>query len=163
MIAASLDDATELALTGTSTATVAGDGRKRTGDEEGPAFFGRYIVLSRLGAGGMGVVHAAYDPQLDRKVAIKLVRNPRAGDDSRTMRLQREAQAMAKLSHPNVITVHDVGVVDGRVFIAMEFVAGVTLADWLKGAHDWGEVLDIFLRAGAGLSAAHQAGLVHRD
>jgi tetratricopeptide (TPR) repeat protein/predicted Ser/Thr protein kinase len=125
---------------------------------------GRYVVLERLGAGGMGVVYAAYDPELDRKIALKLVRNPdaRSGDTGPT-RLQREAQAMAKLSHHNVIAVHDVGVVDGRVFIAMEFVDGQTLSSWLGQRRSWTAVLDVFTSAGAGLLAAHEAGIVHRD
>src|SRR5215471_16790513 len=95
---------------------------------------GRYLVLSALGAGGMGVVFAAYDPQLDRKVALKLLRSGLAGSskDART-RLQREAQAIAQLSHPNVVSVYDVGAtVDGDLYIAMEFVEGDTLTTWLR-------------------------------
>ena len=133
------------------------------------AKLGRYVVLHRVGAGGMGVVYAAYDPELDRKVALKLLAgggpgsNPRVQADQRT-RLLREAQAMARLSHPNVITVHDVGTVDERVFLAMEFVDGCTLKDWLRvGGRSWREVLDVFVAAGRGLAAAHAAGLIHRD
>ncbi len=124
---------------------------------------GRYVVLARLGAGGMGVVLAAYDPELDRKVALKLLRDPRGGEAART-RLLREAQALAQLSHPNVVAVHDVGTVGGRVYVAMEFVAGVTLQAWLERApRSWREVLRTLLAAGDGLAAAHAAGLVHRD
>ena len=131
------------------------------------AALGRYLVLDRLGAGGMGVVYAAYDPQLDRRVALKLVRNPRAsaGNEAPT-RLLREAQAMAKLAHPNVVAVHDVGIVADQVFIAMEFVEGQTLGEWLKGLDQpphWEAVLDRFVEAGAGLRAAHEVGIVHRD
>jgi eukaryotic-like serine/threonine-protein kinase len=141
------------------------------------AALGRYLVLDRLGAGGMGVVYTAYDPQLDRKVALKLVRNPKATYSSEgPTRLLREAQAMAKLAHPNVVTVHDVGIVDGQVFIAMEFVEGQTLGEWLAELGPapgsgpgsglgprWVEVLDVFVAAGAGLRAAHEVGIVHRD
>jgi eukaryotic-like serine/threonine-protein kinase len=130
---------------------------------------GRYVVLHRVGAGGMGVVYAAYDPELDRKVALKLLigggsgSSPKVQADQRT-RLLREAQAMARLSHPNVITVHDVGTVDDQVFLAMEFVEGCTLKDWLHaGRRPWREVLEVFVAAGRGLAAAHAAGLIHRD
>jgi tetratricopeptide (TPR) repeat protein len=111
----------------------------------------------------MGVVYAAYDPMLDRKVALKVLR-PDATDSKASARLLREAQAMARLSHPNVITVHDVGVLGGRVFVAMEFVEGPTLTQWLKSSpRSWKEVLAMFSRAGRGLAAAHDAGLIHRD
>jgi tetratricopeptide (TPR) repeat protein len=125
-----------------------------------------FTVLERLGAGGMGVVLAAYDPDLDRKVAIKLLRPDVFGADSEAARLRllREAQAMAKLNHPNVITVHEVGVVDDRVFVAMEYVDGGTLRG-KDGAPPppWRETLDRYVQAGRGLAAAHRADLVHRD
>jgi tetratricopeptide (TPR) repeat protein/tRNA A-37 threonylcarbamoyl transferase component Bud32 len=128
---------------------------------------GRYVVLGVLGAGGMGIVYGAYDPELDRKVALKLLHAHRARDERATdahSRLIREAQAMAKLSHPNVITVHDVGSLGDRVYIAMEFVEGQTLGEWTKGSEPgWREVLDMFTLAGQGLAAAHRKGLVHRD
>ena len=129
---------------------------------------GRYIVLEELGAGGMGVVYAAYDPELNRNVAIKLVHTSR-GETGYEAWLLREAQAMAQLAHPNVITVHDVGTLPSdsageRVFVAMELVDGVTLRKWLKDReHTWREVLDVMRDAGRGLAAAHAAGLVHRD
>ncbi len=134
--------------------------------EQGTAI-GRYVVLSRIGAGAMGVVYAAYDPELDRKVALKLLRSDARRDplDSggRT-RLLREAQALAKLAHPNVVTVHDVGTKDGRVWIAMEFVEGQTLGAWLSEApRRWPEIVEVIDRAGRGLAAAHAAGLLHRD
>lgn len=127
---------------------------------------GRYVVLRKLGAGAMGVVHAAYDPELDRKVALKLLHaqprhEPRATEGHK--RLLREAQAIAKLSHPNVITVHDVGEHEGNVFLAMEFVEGQTLGSWLKEKRSWREILSAFQKAARGLAAAHQKGLVHRD
>src|SRR5690349_17448959 len=122
---------------------------------------GRFVVLQRLGEGGMGVVYTAYDPELDRKVAIKLLKSAEEGH----ARLLREAQAMARLQHPNVIAVHDVGTLPGnRVFVAMELVAGATLRGWLKAApRAWREVIAIMRQAGVGLAAAHDAGLVHRD
>src|SRR5262245_53222345 len=91
---------------------------------------GRYIVLGRLGAGGMGTVYTAHDPELDRKIALKVLRvdeRRSSAAGAAQARLLREAQAMAKLSHPNVITVYDVGTFSGQVFVAMEFVDGVTL------------------------------------
>ncbi|MCA9690356.1 MAG: tetratricopeptide repeat protein [Nannocystaceae bacterium] len=129
----------------------------------------RYMILERVGAGAMGVVYAAYDPGLDRKVALKLLRpDRRAGDpasaESKRARLFREAKALARLSHPNVVAIHDVGLYGDQVFLAMEFVEGLTLKRWLAEApRSWQQVLDVMRRAGAGLSAAHEAGLVHRD
>jgi tetratricopeptide (TPR) repeat protein len=126
---------------------------------------GRYIVLSKIGVGAMGIVYAAYDPELDRKVALKIVDARRTEDGSQGRgELLREAQAMARLSHPNVITVHDVGVVREHVFVAMELIDGVTLGRWLTAQpRRWREILGVFLPAGDGLVAAHDAGLVHRD
>ena len=123
---------------------------------------GRYVVLNRLGVGGMGVVYAAFDPELDRKVAIKLLQHRDKGSMG-PARLLREAQAMARLSHPGVITVHDVGIVDDQVFIAMELVEGGTLREWLNTQRHWREIVAVFIQAGEGLAAAHNAGLVHRD
>ncbi|MEM7155305.1 MAG: serine/threonine-protein kinase [Myxococcota bacterium] len=123
---------------------------------------GRYLLLEPLGMGGMGMVYAAYDPQLDRKLAIKLVR-PLAGE-SGPARLLREAQAMARLSHPNVVTVHDVGTVDHQVFMAMEFIDGDSLRLWtLQRERSWRDILGVVIEAGRGLAAAHDHGLVHRD
>src|SRR5262249_19868386 len=119
---------------------------------------GRFVVEGMLGRGGMGVVMAARDPELGRRVAIKLL----VGDPDHE-RLDREAQAMAKLSHPNVVTVYEVGTCDGRRFIAMELVDGQTLKAWLAdGPHGTREVVAMFEQAGRGLEAAHLAGLVHR-
>jgi predicted Ser/Thr protein kinase len=127
---------------------------------------GRYLVLSSIGAGGMGVVFAAYDPQLDRKVALKLLRaNLGANAKEARTRLKREAQAIAQLNHPNVVGVYDVGTTDdGDVYIAMEFVEGDTLTTWLKRwPRTWREILDVFHQAARGLMAAHSVGLLHRD
>lgn len=124
---------------------------------------GRYVILSQAGSGGMGVVYAAYDPQLDRKIAVKLLHPHRGGSEGRT-RLLREAQAMARLSHPNVIAVHDVGTVGDQVFLAMEYVEGETLAEWLlREPRSWRRVLQVYRDAGGGLAAAHAVGLAHRD
>jgi serine/threonine protein kinase len=138
-------------------------GWSRSDAPEAATQLSRYRVLEPVGAGAMGVVYAAYDPKLDRRVALKVLRG--SGDaEALADRLMREAQAMARLSHPNVIAVHDVGTLGDRVFLAMEFVDGVTLAQWLRQeARSWREIRDVFLLAGRGLSAAHQAGLVHRD
>jgi tetratricopeptide (TPR) repeat protein len=125
----------------------------------------RFVVLETLGVGGMGVVYAAHDPELDRKVALKLLL-PRAGGSAGgdTTRLMREGQALAKLSHPNVVAVHDVGTHGDRVWIAMEFVAGQTLAAWAKERpRRWSEVLAVLADVARGMAAAHGAGLVHRD
>ena len=133
--------------------------------EPEPILVGRYRVTSRLGAGGMGVVYRAHDPDLDRPVAVKLLHASAADDDKARERMLREARSLAKLSHPNVITVYDVGVEDGQVFVAMELVAGEDLRRWLepRGSAQWRETLDLFLAAGRGLEAAHAVGLVHRD
>ena len=124
---------------------------------------GRYVIVGVLGQGGMGVVYAGYDPELDRKVALKLLYRGATGAEAR-MRTLREAQAMARLQHPNVVTIHDVGTADERVWLAMEHVEGVTLRQWLKqAARGWRPVLEVMRAAARGLAAAHAAGLVHRD
>ncbi|MCA9705883.1 MAG: serine/threonine protein kinase, partial [Myxococcales bacterium] len=131
---------------------------------------GRYVVLDVLGEGGMGVVYAAYDPELDRKVALKLVKYaPISGEDTAgRSRLMREAQALARLTHPNVVAVYDVGMLEHSVFVAMEFVEGRTVAQWIERRHaerppSWREVLSVMVPAGRGLEQAHAAGIVHRD
>jgi tetratricopeptide (TPR) repeat protein/predicted Ser/Thr protein kinase len=125
---------------------------------------GRYMVLDRVGGGGMGVVYSAYDAKLDRRVALKLLRPDTSSDEAARQLLTREAQTLARLTHPNVVTVHDAGEVDGHLFLAMEFVEGDTLSDWFgKAARTSRETLEVFVQAGRGLSAAHAAGVVHRD
>ena len=126
---------------------------------------GRYVLLKVVGQGGMGVVYAAYDPELDRQVALKLVLSEgTAADETRQARLLREAQAMARVSHPNVLPVFDAGTWEGQVFIAMELLDGGTLHEWLKQEErPWRQVVERFIAAGRGLEAAHAAGLVHRD
>ncbi|HEY6176196.1 MAG TPA: serine/threonine-protein kinase, partial [Kofleriaceae bacterium] len=128
---------------------------------------GRYFLLGRLGSGGMGVVHAAYDPVLDRKVALKLIRPSDGGsvDTAARGRLLREARALARLSHPNVVHVYEVGTVDDdQVYIAMEHIEGQTLRAWQKEVRrPYRDILARYRAAGRGLQAAHEAGLVHRD
>ena len=140
--------------------------RRHTPSNEMPARIGRYLVIERLGEGGMGVVFAAYDPQLDRKVAIKLVRpayTETSGDEAQA-RLLREAQALARLRHPNIVQVYEVGAYGEEVFVAMEFIAGVTLRTWqFKHAGSWREIIKVYSAAGRGLAEAHRAGLIHRD
>lgn len=128
---------------------------------------GRFIVRAPLGAGGMGVVYAADDPVLGRKVALKLIHADHSGglaSDEWRARLLREARAIARLSHPNVITVHEIGLHDDQPFVAMELVEGTTLRSWLAASpRSWRDVVAVFVAAGRGLLAAHRAGLVHRD
>ncbi|MCY1072102.1 tetratricopeptide repeat protein [Nannocystis sp. RBIL2] len=126
---------------------------------------GRYLVLDVRGAGGMGVVHTAYDPELDRKVALKLVRPQAFGGAAHLReRLAREARVLARISHPNVVPIYDVGEADGEVFIAMELVPGPTLARWqTEQPRPWRAIVDMYLQAARGLAHAHAAGVVHRD
>jgi serine/threonine protein kinase len=128
---------------------------------------GRYDVLERVGAGGMGVVYRAYDPELHREVALKLLKASRSSGQAeakRRKRLLREARAMAQLSHPNVIPVYDVGEYGDGLYVAMEFVLGSNARQWLKAEKPpWRRTLGVFRAAGRGLAAAHSAGLVHRD
>ena len=122
---------------------------------------GRYLLLHELGKGGMGVVWAAHDPELDRRVALKLL-----GGSGSPERLLREAQALARLAHPNVVAVFDAGVSEGAVWLAMELIDGMTLKTWLSrhaAKARWERILDVLMPAGEGIAAAHAAGLVHRD
>src|SRR6187402_1304429 len=117
---------------------------------------GRYLLLEPLGQGGMGVVYKAYDPELDRAVALKFLRTESGSTELRD-RLLREAQALARLAHPNVIAVHDVGTFEADVFIAMEYVEGPTLQAWLAASpRSQRAIVDAFVAAGEGLAAAHR-------
>jgi tetratricopeptide (TPR) repeat protein/predicted Ser/Thr protein kinase len=130
----------------------------------GLARIGRYHVLKTLGEGGMGIVYSAFDEELDRRIAIKVLGNDVVSSFRGRTRLMREAQAMAKLSHPNVVHVYEVGEVEGHIYIAMEFVRGTTLGEWLSAnAHDLSERLAMVMQAGEGLVAAHASGIIHRD
>jgi outer membrane protein assembly factor BamB len=159
-------------VTFVDTPIIAPGPRVRSGDR-----LGRFIVTGQLGQGGMGIVLAAYDPNLDRRVAVKLLRPVRDGKGTASARgrLLREAQAMAQLSHPNVITVFETGelTIDGKqqVYLAMELVEGESLAQRIAQLHERGhsirertrQIVALFVQAGRGLAAAHAAGLVHRD
>ena len=139
------------------------------------AALGRYLVLGLVGKGAMGEVYAAYDPELDRKIAIKLLRGRSdrpAGEHTPVgaaahegrLRLLREAKAIAKLSHPNVVTVYDVGTFQDDVFIAMQFAEGHTLRYWIHAQpRSWYDIVKVFVAAGRGLAAAHDKDLIHRD
>ncbi|MCA9698973.1 MAG: serine/threonine protein kinase, partial [Myxococcales bacterium] len=132
--------------------------------------YGRYRVIRPLGEGGMGTVFSAFDDELARPVALKVLRSTGRGAQAARERMTREAQAMAQLSHPNVVQVYDVGVHEGELYIAMELVRGVTLQDWvaelgspIERARRWSQVVALFVQAARGLAAAHAVGLVHRD
>ncbi len=150
--------------------TIVADGRPRPQVPlpVGPFRIGRFTAVRQIGAGGMGVVYMAYDEQLDRKVAVKLLQErPGASADAESLghaRLLREAQAMAHVSHPNVAAVYEVGTFEDQVFVAMELVEGKTLGQWLADTtRSWQEIVAVYVQAGRGLAAAHAAGLVHRD
>lgn len=130
---------------------------------------GRYTIQKLVGSGGMGCVYAAYDPELERKIALKLLHPQRAGDEeaapgaTKTWLIE-EARAMARIAHRNVIAVYDLGTCGAQVFIAMEYIEGSTLGQWVRmGRRSWREILGVYVQAGRGLEAAHGAGLVHRD
>jgi tetratricopeptide (TPR) repeat protein/predicted Ser/Thr protein kinase len=150
------------ALLGTSPALMetaaAADGSRHAMAAAGTDRIDRYVVRGRLGAGGMGVVYVAHDPELDRDVAIKVLRRGAAAS-----RLRREAQALARLSHPNVVAVYDVGDHDGQVFVAMALVDGQNLRQWLSEPRTTTEILRVLAQAARGIIAAHAAGLIHRD
>jgi len=128
-----------------------------------PVGLGRYIVVEQVGAGGMGRVLRAYDPKLRREVALKLLRASMRESQGEA-RMIREAQAMARLSHPNLVPVYDVEQDGEAVFLAMEYVEGGTLKTWLaEQPRSWRDIVAVFVEAGHGLAAAHAAGIVHRD
>jgi tetratricopeptide (TPR) repeat protein len=128
-----------------------------------PATIAHFTIVRELGRGGMGIVYEAHDPDLERHVAIKVVRDRRAGSAA-GIRLIAEAKAMARLAHPNVVGVHEVGTIDNQVYVVMELVPGETLAGWLgRELRPWREIVAMFVQAGEGLLAAHRAGLIHRD
>jgi eukaryotic-like serine/threonine-protein kinase len=147
---------------GIETAATAAILQRRLFDPEAELYrIGRYAVLGQIGRGGMGTIYAAFDDDLDRRVAIKLLH---ATDEGDTGRLRREAQALAQLSHPNVVAVFEVGEHEGRTYVAMEHVRGETLRQWSASAtRSTGELLAALLQAGRALAAAHAAAIVHRD
>ncbi len=130
--------------------------------------YGRYVAIRQIGAGAVGAVHEAVDPLLSRRVALKVLRRDFPADGEAVAelhaRLLREAQALARLAHPNVVTVYDVGRTGDQVYVAMELVEGTTLGEWVRAEpRAWPETLDVFLQAARGLAAAHEAGVIHRD
>ncbi len=138
--------------------------RQRVGAAGHQARLGHFVVLYQLGAGGMGAVFAAFDTRLDRKVALKILHSHRTTRDHQHQRTLREAKALARVNHPRVVSVYDVGEAEGQVYLAMEFVDGMTLRKWQsQEPRSWREVLQIYLQAGAGLEAVHQAGIIHRE
>ncbi|MBZ5711961.1 serine/threonine-protein kinase [Nannocystis pusilla] len=130
-----------------------------------PVQLGRYRLLGRLGQGGMSVVFRAQDPQLRREVAVKLLHSPRGQPDPEQLaRLRREAHALGRLSHPNVVQVFEIGEADGQTFVVMELVRGTTLCEWLRERpREPAEIVEVLAQAGRGLAAAHAAGIIHRD
>lgn len=130
---------------------------------ENASSIGRFLLLRKLGEGGMGEVYLGYDEKLDRKVAIKLLLASSEPEESQKRTL-REAQALARLSHPNVVAIYEVGQVDGDVFVVMEHIDGVTLLDWQNDpARSVEEILQAYISAGRGLAAVHASGMIHRD
>ena len=156
-----------VALSDLSRARFAEPERARTDEPLRPAApgggaIGRYAIGERLGSGAMGVVYAAHDPQLHRRVALKLLHRP--GLAGSRAALLDEARTLARVSHPHVVTVFDAGIFDGRPFIVMEHVEGITLRRWLgQTRHSWRQILALFVAAGQGLAAAHAAGITHGD
>ncbi len=166
-----LDSCTPCRLTIAALATAA-QGDQATASDEGararPAApgdrVGRFVLLERVGQGNMGDVWSAYDTDLDRQIAVKLLRVSAGHLEHELMlRLRREAQAMARLSQPNVIAIHELGSDAGRLFCAMELVDGPTLREWCATSRDWRDTLRVLIDAGRGLAAAHEVGLIHRD
>ncbi|HWB73566.1 MAG TPA: protein kinase [Nannocystaceae bacterium] len=128
-----------------------------------PVAIGRYPILRELGQGGMGHVYVGFDEELNREIAVKVVRAERMTARNRA-RLRREAQALAQLAHPNVVPVFEVGEHEGETYLVMELVVGVSIRRWLRNdVRSWQQILDVFIQAGRGLAAAHARGLVHRD
>jgi len=156
----------ERTMTGPEGSSLEDDVRRRRlkaqlfGVDDPPIELGRYTVESTLGEGAMGVVYSARDSRLDRTVALKVLR---AEHSSGPPRIEREARALAKLAHPNVVSIHEVGDAEGHTYIAMEHVRGPTLRAWMAGEHPIDERLDMVRQAARGLAAAHELGIVHRD
>nr|MCH9687629.1 serine/threonine protein kinase [Deltaproteobacteria bacterium] len=124
---------------------------------------GRFLVINKVGHGGMGAVYAAYDEQLDRKVAVKVMRVEGLPTEDDRQRFVREAQALARVSHPNVVTIHEVGKANGALFLATEFLQGQHLGEWQRTNPGWRAIVGAYVQAGRGLAAVHEEGLIHRD
>lgn len=171
----SVDDESSMAQTMGPNASESTDSAP-SGDEAcalGPGdSIGRYLLISELGAGGMGVVYEGFDPDLDRRVAVKLLHlgpgeaATRAARDTELdqAQLMLEAQSLAKLAHPNIVAIYDVGHAHEQIYMAMELVDGVSLSDWLKrSVRPWRSIVELFVQVADGLAAAHAAKIVHRD
>lgn len=152
---APLDDPTEFALSASAVEAALFGTQTRVN-------MGRFVILGEVGRGGMGVVYSAWDPRLDRRVALKVVR-PELSSGRRNARILHEAKAVARLSDPNIVAVHEVGESDGRMFIAMEYVEGGGLQAHAASSVGPRRCLDLYLQAARGLCAAHAADIVHRD
>ncbi|HEX8438318.1 protein kinase domain-containing protein [Archangium sp.] len=157
---ASSEDATRPSGPGASSRR---DSRAPPRSFEPGSHVGRYVIERVLGEGGMGAVYLARDPELNRRVAIKLLHASMSSHPEHKARFLREAQAMARVSHPNVVAVHDIVNLDEQLFVAMEYVEGTTLREWMKSPRSTRQIVEMFRQAGAGLAAAHAAGLIHRD
>lgn len=123
----------------------------------------RFVVLEVLGRGAFGTVYAAYDPQLDRRLALKVLDAWASGEDERRARVEREARNLARVTHPNVVAVHDTGTAQGLAWVAMEYVDGQSFTQWLETPRSVVEIVDVLAQAGRGLAAIHAAGVVHGD
>lgn len=132
------------------------------GGSSEPPTVGRFRLLDRVGSGGMGVVYSAFDPELDRRIALKLLHSSELGEAANA-RLLAEARNLARVAHPNVVPVFDVGTSGGRVFVAMELIDGVPWSSWVSGDQPWRAVIEVALQAARGVAAAHSRGIVHRD
>jgi serine/threonine protein kinase len=136
---------------------------KLFGEEQVARRVGQYALVKQLGEGGQGTVWAAYDEKLDRRVAVKLLQ-PELNQERAEARLLKEARALAKISHPNVVQVHEADEHEGGVYVVMEFIKGRTVDVWiLEDDPSWETILDVYQQVAKGLTAAHEAGLVHRD
>ncbi len=125
---------------------------------------GRYTIEYRLGKGGMGVVYAARDPELDRLVALKILNDWRSDDPRQRRHMWEEARTLARLSHPNIVQIFEVGEHEGAIFLALEYIEGEPLSSWqLEPTRGWREICDVYLAAARGLVAAHQVDVIHRD
>lgn len=153
-------------LTGLRAEALLSQGLISSGDQEASLLFPGFEIITLLGRGGMGAVYLARQVSLDREVALKVLNQELAGEPLFLERLEREAQTMARLRHPNIVAVHDFHRSDEGAAIVMEFIEGGSLRDWMR-QHPYGapidETLDVVKQVSAGLSAAHGAGVVHRD
>lgn len=126
---------------------------------------GKYIIRSKLGAGGMGTVYLAFDPLIEREIALKILSSEQSGSELAVQRFIQEARAIGKLTHPNVVAIYDIDRWDDQYFIVMELISGGSLSQKVRldGPFEWREACRLIVEAAEGLNAAHQANLIHRD